>query len=181
CFTADANCCGSVCNSFTDVCGTSPLGTSCNRDADCATGTKCGWDLDPPGKCCYANGTACTDDSQCCEHVCDVATGKCGCGADGTACTRSADCCIGSSLPFCNSLKQCNCVAAGGTCGVDTDCCPAPGVRSCNKATSKCACSALGGPCKVALDCCAGTCGAGLTCCISTGNHCTAGTDCCSR
>jgi hypothetical protein len=53
-------------------------------------------------------------------------------------------------------------------------------VRSCNKATSKCACSALGGPCRVALDCCTGTCGAGLTCCVSTGNHCTTGTDCCS-
>jgi len=144
---------------------------------------------------CVANGTSCTNSTDCCSANCTAIgadAGKvCGnpinCKVAGTACTTGNECCLGSCVNKVCGAKAC--VADNGSCGVASDCCSGQCVPNgtgggicapLNCAPPPCtpACRTAGNPCAKDADCCGGFCNGGL--CSSRGSFCTQTGDVCS-
>ena len=142
----DADCCSNICSG--GRCEVDRANADCRPTGeDCTSGHSrgCCHECDDRTKrcsfgsdTCFAQGVACTADSQCCRGVCTA--GKCAtpCSADGAACTSNAACCSA----ICGATGQCSTpppVADGGT-----------------------SCTPTQGRCTVSAECCSGQCFGGF-------------------
>jgi len=84
--TGDSDCCSETCDPAGQFCTCRPFGAACTEGTQCCT-------LSCEGnRCCSADRSYCTTDSDCCVGVCDLSAQQC-CRPTGTSCIGPGQCC----------------------------------------------------------------------------------------
>lgn len=163
-FCVDGVCCGSACGGACQACSNAKTGAANGTCASVTANTdpdnECATECNGAGACEAANGTACSQSSQCQSGFC----------VDGF-------CCGGACTFSCTACSNAKTGAANGTCAnvkantdPDSEC---PGTTMCN-GNGQCGLLAQGSVCTLAAECSTGFCADGYCCNANCGATCRA-------